>query len=122
MKVLKSCHLFGMFFLAQPLAVFAQTTGEAQFDTVTYVCERGVEIPVTYISTDANAYAVAMIEGRQIAMEQARAGSGVLYVSIDEQASYRWHTKGDDATLSFLAADHTAEEETLLRECTTPDA
>lgn len=83
-----------------------------------YVCERGAMIPVAYINTeDGDSYAVAVVEGRQVAMTLVPSGSGALYVSIDEQESYRWHSKGDEATLSFLAADHTAEEEVLLTDC-----
>jgi membrane-bound inhibitor of C-type lysozyme len=81
-----------------------------------YVCERGAVIPVTYIHAD-DGYAVATIEGRQVAMARAVSGSGALYVSTNEQESYRWHSQGDEAVLSFLEADHTAEEEILLTDC-----
>lgn len=85
-----------------------------------YVCERGAVIPVAYINAEGgDSYAVAVIEGRQVAMRLAPSGSGARYVSIDEQESYRWHSKGDEAILSFLAADHTAEEEVLLMDCKT---
>ena len=80
-----------------------------------YICERGTKIPVTYLNTEnGESYAVAVIEGRQIAMALAPSGSGARYIAINEQESYRWHSQGNEATLSFLEADHTAEEETLL--------
>jgi membrane-bound inhibitor of C-type lysozyme len=97
--------------------------GYAADDTVdiiqnVYVCERGAVIPVAYINTDdGDSYAVAVIEGRQVAMTLAPSGSGARYISINEQESYRWHSQGDEAILSFLAADHTAEEEVLLMDC-----
>ena len=83
-----------------------------------YICERGAIIPVTYLNAkDGDSYAIAVIEGRQVAMALAPSGSGARYVAINEQESYRWHTRGKEAMLSFLEADHTAEEKTLLTEC-----
>lgn len=90
----------------------------AQVIQSTYVCERGATIPVTYINAkDGDSFAVAVIEGRQVAMAIAPSGSGARYVAVNEQESYRWHIKGDEGTLSFLEADHEAEERTLLAEC-----
>jgi membrane-bound inhibitor of C-type lysozyme len=75
-------------------------------------------VPVTYINTDAGtALAVMQVEGRQVTMRDWPGASGARYVSIDEQVGYRWHSKGDEAMLAHLAADHTAEEEVLLRDC-----
>ena len=39
------------------------------------------------------------------------------YIALDEQHSLRWNTKGDEGFLSFLAADHTAQERVLLANC-----
>ncbi len=48
-------------------------------------------------------------------MRQHKAASGVKYIALDEQNSYRWHMSGDEGILGFLKADHTAREEILLR-------
>jgi membrane-bound inhibitor of C-type lysozyme len=102
-------------------AASAQDT--AQIENVTYICERGATIPVTYFVFDDpdNTYVSAMVEGRLIAMRQNVSGSGALFVSIDEQQSYRWHVKGDTGVLTYLDADHTADEVVILRECASSD-
>lgn len=105
------------------LALSAGTalTGEPapHMKSVHYLCERGVGIPATYINpAEGEGLAVIVVEGKQVALRQGRSGSGVRYIALDEQDSYRWHTKGDRAVLSWLAADHTAEEQVLLRDCT----
>lgn len=83
-----------------------------------YICERGARIPITYINTEGGeSFAVAEIEGRQIAMRVAPSGSGARYTAINEQESYRWHSKDDEGILSFMEADHEAEEQTVLTEC-----
>ncbi|MGK9086260.1 MliC family protein [Brucella intermedia] len=84
----------------------------------TYVCERGALVPVTYVNMDdGDSLAIAVLEGRQVVMTLAPSASGVRYVAINEQESYRWHSKGDKAVLSFMTADHEAEEKPLLSEC-----
>ncbi|MDP2986203.1 MAG: hypothetical protein Q8M80_13645, partial [Hydrogenophaga sp.] len=51
-----------------------------------------------------------MLQGR-------RATTGVRFIALDEQNSLRWYTQGMKGELSFLAADHTAQEQTLLSNC-----
>jgi len=83
-----------------------------------YICERNVQVPVVYINTaGGQSYAVLMVEGKQVVMDQRPGASGAHYIALDEQDSYRWYTKGDEAFLVWLAADHTAEEQTLLAHC-----
>ena len=53
----------------------------------------------------------------QIALRALPSGSGVRYVGFDEQDGYRLYTKGDDAFVMHMAADHTAEEVPVLRDC-----
>jgi len=85
---------------------------------VHYICERNVEISAVYINTvNGNSYAVIYAEGKQIPMDQHVSASGARYVALDEQNSYRWYTKGDEAYLAFLEADHTAEEKIILSAC-----
>jgi membrane-bound inhibitor of C-type lysozyme len=83
-----------------------------------YACERSVTLPVTFINpSEGPALAVMMYENRLIPMRSAPTGSGARYVSMDEQIGYRLYTKGDSALVAFLAADHTATEEMLLKDC-----
>lgn len=106
-----------------PFAVAAEEQQTPDIEQKVYVCERGATIPVTYINTnDGDSIAVAVIEGRHIPMTLAPSGSGARYVAIDEQQSYRWHSKGDEGILSFMEADHEAEEQTLLGECRATEA
>lgn len=87
--------------------------------TVTYVCERKVVVPVVYINElpDHQSAAVIHVEGKQVPMRIWPGADGARYIALDEQDSYRWHTKGDEAVLSYLEADHMAKEQFLLRDC-----
>ncbi|OLF53027.1 MliC family protein [Pseudomonas chlororaphis] len=83
-----------------------------------YRCEGGVAVQAAYLNIDNGAsFATLYYKGQLIPMHRARSGSGELYIADDEQNSFRWHTKGDSGVLSFLEADHTAEEQLLLRDC-----
>ncbi|MEY8831169.1 MliC family protein [Sedimentitalea sp. XS_ASV28] len=83
-----------------------------------FQCERGVLLPVTFITPlEGAGSAVMQIEGKQVAMRALPTASGVCYVSLDEQDSYRLHIKGDEGFVTHMAADHTAEEEPVLRDC-----
>lgn len=83
-----------------------------------YQCEGNVRIDAVYLNIDnGSSFATLYYKDQLIPMHSARSGSGALYVADDEQNSYRWHTKGKLGTLSFLEADHTAQEQTLLKDC-----
>jgi len=99
--------------LAAPPAAAEVTVIAAQ-----YVCDRGVEVPVTYVNGTDPAMAFLVAEGKLIALRQVPAASGMFYAAFDEQDGYRWRGKGDEAYLAWLAADHTAEEQVLLQGCT----
>ncbi|AIG00957.1 lysozyme inhibitor [Pseudomonas fluorescens] len=89
-----------------------------QSDVVTYRCEGGVTLQAAYLNIEGGeSFATLNYKGELVPMHVSSAGSGTLYVANDEQNSYRWHTKGDRGVLSFLEADHTATEETLLKDC-----
>lgn len=99
-------------------------TARAEYATATetYICERGATIPVTYINVDDKpALAVAVIEGRQIPMIHRELTGGPVYVAANEQESYRWTSTGETARLTFLEADDSATEQTLLSECRLQD-
>ncbi|WP_439273146.1 MliC family protein [Pseudochrobactrum sp. HB0163] len=91
----------------------------APLTKVTYICERNVEVPVVYVNGLKNdeSMAVISVEGKLVPMRIAPSGSGARYIALDEQDSYRWHSKGDEGILSFLEADDSAEEQVLLSKC-----
>ncbi len=114
--------------LLSGMAGIAQAQNQAQapaaeemppLTKVTYICERNVELPVIYVNGLKNdeSMAVLSIEGKLVPMREWPAASGARYVALDEQDSYRWHSKGDEGTLSFLEADDSAKEQILLSSC-----
>lgn len=101
----------------------AQQAAEDRIEQSTYLCERGVIVDATYINTkDGSAFAVINVENKLVPMRSAQSGSGALYIAIDQQDGYRWHTEGDGAILSYLDASPGAQEKTLLSECKASDA
>lgn len=101
------------------LAMSAGTAAaQTAVDTVTYRCDRGVMLPVSFVNPPGEpGLAVMVAEGKLIAMRSLATGSGVRYVAFDEQDSYRLYTKGDEAFVAWMAADHTAEETVILSGC-----
>lgn len=85
--------------------------------SVTYLCAGNAVLQVAYLSETGPSLAVANWAGKLIPMQAGPTGSGVRYIAFDEQQSFRWHTKGPEGTLLFLAADHTAQEEVVLGDC-----
>jgi membrane-bound inhibitor of C-type lysozyme len=97
----------------------AQDSAEQPLTKVSYLCQRNVDLDVVYINGLKNddSAAVLSTEGKLVPMRISTSGSGALYVAIDEQDSYRWHTKGNEGTLIFLEADDSAKEMTVLQNC-----
>ena len=86
--------------------------------SVTYRCDGGTEIELVYLNlSNGNAFAALHHNGRTVMLQGRRATTGVRFVALDEQNSLRWYTQGMKGELSFLAADHTAQEQTLLANC-----
>ena len=83
---------------------------------ITFRCERGVEIPVTFVIAADGSVAVLTVEGRQIALPQAVSGSGARYAWPSDGSGYVFWTKGDEATLSW-ADGATSQEVTLYGAC-----
>lgn len=103
-------------------AAMAQPSDGDTIRQVDYYCERNIVIPVSYINTaSGSSFAVINVDNKQVPMSQAPSGSGARYVAIDEQDSYRWHEKAGEAILSYLEADDSAEEQTLLIQCRADD-
>lgn len=111
-----------------PLAVVAQGTPPAaapaapalvfSSQSVTYRCDGGTEIELVYLNlSNGNAFAALHFNGRTVMLQGRRATTGVRFIALDEQNSLRWYTQGMKGELSFLAADHTAQEQTLLANC-----
>ena len=87
----------------------------AFISTVTFTCERGVTVPVAYVSTAGGpGFAVMQIDGRQIAMHQIVSASGTRYRSIDADQPYLLHGKGQDGFIAYGAGD---DAPILLGEC-----
>lgn len=84
---------------------------------VIYHCERGVRVPVAYITTpDGHGFAIAQIDGHQVAMLQVPSGSGARYFSADETRPYGLHGKGDEAMFFHGLGSDPAN---LLTDCKT---
>lgn len=110
----------GLAFAAFAGSAVAQDMTETQSLTkVSYLCERNVELDVVYINDlkSGESAAVLYTENKLVPMREWPAASGARYIALDEQDSYRWHTKGDEGTLSFLEADDSAKEQILLSAC-----
>ena len=87
-------------------------------ETVRYRCEGGAEIEIAYLELGHGvSFAALHHQGHTALLKSQPSASGVRYIALDEQHSLRWNTKGDEGFLSFLAADHTAQERTLLANC-----
>jgi membrane-bound inhibitor of C-type lysozyme len=99
-----------------PCAASAQGT-ELFPMTATYSCERGVEIPVSYINSgESPGVAVLYVEGRMISLVAGESASGVRYAWPSDGSGYVWWTKGDTAMLSWFDAQ-TGEDVTLYAGC-----
>ena len=115
-----------VFMMASGLAMLFAPSASAQgqdvnpIEQVDYICERGVVVPVTYIGNGSGPeFAVLNAEGKMIALQWH--DNLKQYVALDEQDSYRWEDKDEQAVLSHLEADHTAKEITLLSACRSDD-
>lgn len=91
----------------------------AQIDilSVTFFCENGVELPVTYFNpTEGEGAAAMVVDGRLVALRQVQSGSGIRYESVGGQGTYTLRSKGWDARVSFAAAGAAGETE-ILKNC-----
>lgn len=110
--------LYPLLICSSYFATMQANANEIAVQNQSYICERGVELPVTFLTQkNGDAYAVMFIEGKLITLKQQISASGALYVAMDKQDSYRLFTKGDDAMLSYLSNDKRAKEHTLLSSC-----
>lgn len=86
--------------------------------TVVYQCQPDTKLQVAYLTMKSGeSFAALHYKGNTVLLQSRLMGSGVRYVALDEQNSLRWTTKGNSGFLTFMAADHTAQEQTLLSDC-----
>lgn len=90
------------------LALLAPAPAVAEPTAVTFLCERGVQVPVVF----ADGLAVAWIEDGLRVMPQAISASGARYREAGE--GYQLSAKGETATI-FYGPD--GAEVVLLSEC-----
>ena len=104
-------------FIWLPLAAAASLDVNQQ----TYTCERGVQVPVVYLTEmsddpDAGAVAVLLLDGRQLTLWRETAASGARYGFPSDGSHYVWWTKDDSATL-FWRDGADGSETVVLRDC-----
>ena len=103
--------------LALPAAFLAALPPAAasaqEFSSASYACDRGVQVPATYVNGPDLSLVVIQVEGRQITLVNEVSASGARYGWPSDGAGYVWWTKGDAATLYWK----TPEGETLLLTC-----
>jgi membrane-bound inhibitor of C-type lysozyme len=93
------------------IAALMAAPASAEVVTVRYLCERGVEVPVTYVNADGmEPVAVLNVEGGQITLIQEVAASGARYGWPSGGSHYIWWSKGDAATLLWRDGETTIEE------------
>ncbi|WP_149586676.1 MliC family protein [Tabrizicola flagellatus] len=91
----------------------AAATAAPQFEAATYQCDRGVQVPATYVNTPEGSLVVLMVDGRQITLLGEEAASGARYGWPSDGSNYVWWTKGQEATLYWK----TPEGETPILTC-----
>ncbi|WP_333815703.1 MliC family protein [Tabrizicola sp.] len=95
------------------LALLPTAAAAQEFTSDRYLCDRGVEVPATYINGPDQSLAVIHVEGSQITLINEPAASGARYGWPSDGSNYVWWTKGDEATLYWK----TPEGETPLLTC-----
>lgn len=98
------------------LAVAAAGAASAETRSLRYTCERGVEIPVVYITGVDPAVAVLTVENAMVVLEAEESASGARYGWPSGGSHYVWWTQGDTAMLLWFDAE-TGEDVSLHMEC-----
>ncbi len=75
----------------------------AETTAVTYLCERGVSVPVVYVPGADPAVAVLYVEGRLIQLRSLPSASGARYGWPSDGAAYEWWEHQGRANLSWRA-------------------
>lgn len=90
------------------IAVLPAAAAAQDFTTMTYICDRGVEVPATYVIAAETNLAVIHVDGRQITLVNEVSASGSRYAWPSDGSGYVWWTKGDEATLYWKTPDDEA--------------
>lgn len=105
--------------VAAALLLLATPATAAPLETLPmrYGCDRGAQIEAVYVNGGTPALAILTLEGRMVVLANVPSGSGAFYAAAPEGTpGYFWRTKGNEATLSWRAAD--GSEIDLLGGCT----
>jgi membrane-bound inhibitor of C-type lysozyme len=84
-----------------------------EFTSQRYTCDRGVEVPATYVNSAEGGLVVINVDGNQITLMSEPAASGARYGWPSDGSNYVWWTKDDAATPYWK----TPEGETVLLTC-----
>ncbi|WP_298848485.1 MliC family protein [uncultured Ruegeria sp.] len=101
------------------LLAMPASTALAEIDilSVTFTCENGVPLPVTYFNAeDGSGAAATMVDNTLVALRQVQSGSGIRYESIGDNGTYILRSKGWNASISYLAAG-AANEQVIYQDC-----
>lgn len=82
----------------------------------TYLCDRGVTLPASYINTSDGSVAVLYVEGRLVTLPVGMSASGARYAGPSDGSGYVWWTRGDTATLYWQDGE-SGTEQPLYAEC-----
>lgn len=102
--------------LVLPLALWpGLAVAEMNMQTNRYACDRGVIVPVTYVSDGETSVVVLAVDGGQFSLYAEEAASGARYGWPSDGSGYVWWSKGDTAML--LWKDDTGAETPVLPNC-----
>ncbi|MEM6658666.1 MAG: MliC family protein [Pseudomonadota bacterium] len=107
-------------FICAACVAFSAPAAQAEIDilSVTFTCENGIPLPVTYFNAaDGSGAAATMVDGTLVPMRQVQSGSGIRYESVDTTGTYILRSKGWDASISFRAAGDTTAEQVIFQNC-----
>ena len=102
--------------LLPALGLAAPAAAELDLRGGTYLCDRGVEVPVSYVNAGDGAVAVLHVEGRLVTLVNEPAASGARYAWPSDGSGYVWWTKGDTAAL-YWRDGAASDEVALYAEC-----
>lgn len=93
------------------LAGSVATPGVAETMVVRYLCERGMEVPATYVHGDGtDPVAVIDVEGGPVTLVLEPSASGARYGWPSGGSGYVWWTKEGSAALYWRDGETTIEE------------
>ena len=81
------------------IAAAAPAFAEFDLQGGSYLCDRGVEVPVSYVNGADGSVAVVHVEGRLVTLPIAPSASGARYAWPSDGSGYVWWTRGEEATL-----------------------